>query len=201
MDDSIARWDKIIEGLRQGDRYVVQDFWDRFGPMLHKVADKHLADGLRRRFGPEDVVQSALRTFLRRAKGGEFHLDDSDELWRLLCAITLTKLKEQARFHLRQKRGLQSEQPLQAQSPDSSVANLHDPVAPGPTPAEAAEFSDQFEQVLAGLDEEERRMVDLKLQDHTHDEVAKIMNCSERTVRRVLKRVQARLSRVFETDV
>src|SRR5258708_3491121 len=103
------RWQRLIEGLRNGDRQVVQDFWDQYGGLLHKVADKHLADGMRRRVGPEDVVQSACRTFLRRAKCGEFQLEDSDGLWRLLCAITLTKIREQTRFHLRQRRGLDQE--------------------------------------------------------------------------------------------
>jgi len=57
-------------------------------------------------WGPEDLVQSACRTFLRRAQIGQFRLADSEELWRLLCAITLTKVREQTRFHMRQKRGL-----------------------------------------------------------------------------------------------
>src|SRR5262249_34389478 len=145
----------------------------------------------------EDVAQSACRTFLRRARGGEFQLADSEGLWRLLCAITLSKIREQTRFHLRQKRGIDREvQPAPAAGDSSSID--FQPAAPGPTPAEAAEFADQFQRVLAGLDDEERQLVDLKLQECTNDEIAERLGCSERTVRRLLKRVQAHLARSFE---
>jgi RNA polymerase sigma factor (sigma-70 family) len=190
------RWQRLIDGLRGGDRAVVQEFWDQYGGLLHALADKHLADAVRRRVGPEDVVQSACRTFLRRAQVGEFQLPDSEALWRLLCAITLTKVREQTRYHLRKKRGLDQEIHTAGSSDDTSGG--FQPVAQEPTPAEVAEFADQFQQLLAGLDDEERRVVDLKLQEFTHEEVAQQLGCSERTVRRVLKRVQARLSKISE---
>ena len=38
----------------------------------------------------------------------------------------------------------------------------------------------------------ERQIVELKLQDYTNTEVAEQVGCSERTVRRILKRIQAR---------
>src|SRR4051812_47370036 len=109
MNDPEARWQALIDGLRRGDQRITQEFWDQYGRMLHGLAEKNLAEGVRRRVGPEDVVQSVCRTFLRRAQIGEFQLPDSESLWRLLCAITLTKVREQTRFHLRQKRGLDRE--------------------------------------------------------------------------------------------
>lgn len=195
MAEEEEHWDRLIHGLRAGDQHVVRDFCSQYGALLHRLADKHLPHGLRRRVGPEDVVQSACRTFLRRAQGGEFQLGDSEDLWRLLCAITLTKVREQARFHLRKKRGLDQEV-----APTDSAASFMQPVAPGPSPLEAAAFADQFQQLLASLDEEERQVVDLKLQECTNDEVAERLGCSERTVRRILKRVQSQLARAFEVS-
>ncbi len=120
-------WGHLIRGLRDGDRTVVQDFCQRYGASLERLAAKHLPAALRRRVGPEDVVQSACRTFLRRTRGGEFQLADSEDLWRLLCAITLTKVREQARFHLRQKRGLDKEVALEAFQ--DSLVTAFQPVA------------------------------------------------------------------------
>jgi RNA polymerase sigma factor (sigma-70 family) len=193
------RWQRLIEGLRLGDQGVAQEFWEQYGKLLHQVAQQHLAEGLRRRVGPEDVVQSACRTFLRRAKEGEFQLADSAALWSLLCAITLTKVRELTRYHLRQKRGLDREAHLATGSDDSCTGDAG-PAAPGPTPAEAAEFADQFQQLLTSLDPEERQIVELKLQDYTHEEVAQLLGCSERTVRRIVKRVQARLVSTFSVS-
>ena len=195
MSQGEEYWERMIQGLRGGDRQVVCEFCERYGASLERLAAKHLPAGLRRRVGPEDVVQSVCRTFLRCTQGGEFQLADCEDLWRLLCAITLTKVREQARFHLRQKRGLDQE--ARTAAPDSMASALH-PAAPGPTPAEAAEFADQFQQIISALGDEERQVVDLRLQECTAEEMAKRMGCSERTVRRILKRVQSRLAKAFD---
>jgi len=133
---------------------------------------------------------------LPKVRAGQFLLPDSESLWRLLCAITLTKIREQVRFHQRQKHGLAVEVPLSALDHEGG-ASVRPLTAPGPSPAEAAEFADQFAQLIASLDEQEGRLVDLKLQQYTNDEVAERLGCSERTVRRLLKRVQERLERAF----
>jgi RNA polymerase sigma factor (sigma-70 family) len=193
MAEEVDRWERLIRGLRDGDQGVAFEFWEQYGDALHRLADRNLAPGLRRRIGPEDVVQSACRTFLRRAQGGEFQLDDSEGLWRVLCAITLTKIREQARFHLRQKRGLNQEQHMPP-APTDSASGGFDPADPNPTPAEAIAFTDYFSELLSSLDEEERQVVELKLQDLTNEQVAEKLGCSERTVRRVVKRVQSHMA-------
>jgi RNA polymerase sigma-70 factor, ECF subfamily len=191
------QWQRMIVGLRDGNRTVVREFCEHYGKSLERLAEKHLTGGVKRRIGAEDVVQSACRTFLRRAQIGEFELADAEGLWGLLCAITLTKVREQTRFHLRQKRGLDREV-HQADMSGTDGPRLFDRADSEPTPAEAAEFTDQFTQLVSGLDEEERQLVDLKLQQFTNDEIAVQMGCSERTVRRILKRVQSALARQFE---
>jgi RNA polymerase sigma-70 factor (ECF subfamily) len=125
-------------------------------------------------------------------QGGEFQLPDSEALWRLLCAIVVAKVREQTRFHMRGKRAVQREVAADLEPRDTSTANIV-LASPGPTPAEAAEWADQLQQLLQGLTEEERQIVDLKLQQYTHEEVAQHLGRSERTVRRLLKRIEARL--------
>jgi RNA polymerase sigma-70 factor (ECF subfamily) len=196
MADGAKQEQSFIAGLRAGDRDCVRRFCDRYGELLHQLAERHLPGPLRRRVGPEDVVQSVCRTFFRRARAGEFHFSDSANLWALLCALTLTKVQEQIRFHRRKKRDIGREVSPTYDS-SSEVTDAAEPVYDQPTPAEAAEFADQFQQVLGSLDEEERSLIDLKLQDCSNLEVADRMGCSERTVRRILKRVQARLERAM----
>jgi RNA polymerase sigma-70 factor (ECF subfamily) len=196
MAEAEESWDRLIHGLREGDPQVMREFCDRYGERLHRLAEKRLGGKLARRVGPEDVVQSAYRTFLRRARGGEYHLDDSDSLWRLLCAITLNKLYQKARDHQRHKRSYDREVPLNLDAAGES--GFHDPVDPGPAPDEEAAFADQFEKVLAVLDPEERQVVELKLQGCTHQETAERMGSSERTVRRLVKRIQRLFEGAFE---
>lgn len=195
-----ADWTLLVQGLRTGDRQATHDFWERYGADLQRVAANRLPPGLRARIGPEDVVQSVCRTFLRRAQGGEFQLEDSEGLWRLLCAITLTKVNEQTRFHLRKKRGLDQEERLDPGGAGASSSG-RGIAARGPSPEEAAEFTDLFQNLLQSLEEEERQVVELKLQDLTNEQVADQLQCSERTVRRIMKRVQERLTQILDSSV
>src|SRR3954447_21921476 len=91
--------DKLLSGLRAGNPAAELEFWRLYGEPLERVAERRLSPQLQARVGPDDVALSACRTFLRRARLGEFRVADSAALWKLLCVITLTKAREQARYH------------------------------------------------------------------------------------------------------
>lgn len=192
------RWEEWLAGLRQGQPEAVADFWQQFGEPLLRLADQNLQHRLRRRVDPEDLVQSAVRTFLRRLHGGQFQLDDGEDLWGLLCAITLNKTRQQARFHGRQKRGLNREQPLGGQPTQTESHGGWEPADDGPSPEDAVVLVDLVERLLdSSADEEERQVAQLRLEDLTCDEIAARLGCSERTVRRLLQRIRGRLGRML----
>ena len=186
---------RLINGLRAGDSHIEYEFWESYSPALQQVAERYLSPQLQARFGSDDVVQSACRTFMRRVRGGEFQVDDSRALWRVLVVITVNKVRERARFHRRRKRSVDQEIRLSGAASDEP-RDL-DPVDYQDDPGDAAAFAEQMERLLAGFDEEERLIVLLKLQDLTNDAVAQKLDLSERTVRRKLKLIQARLSRAL----
>jgi RNA polymerase sigma factor (sigma-70 family) len=105
--------------------------------------------------------------------------------------ITLTKAREQVRFHRRQKRSVGQEIRFDRSPSDSSAMDVPDPNTDRP---EAEDIADRLGELLGSLTDEERGVVELKLQDLTNDEIAVRLNCSERTVRRIMKRVSARFS-------
>ncbi len=187
-----ARWRDWLSRLAEGEDQVVAEFWTAYGGRLQGLAAQHLKAGLKRRVDPEDIVQSACRTFLRRLHTGDFELEGAENLWRLLCVITLAKARSQARFHQRGKRSIDQERPLGG-GIEESRAPGYEAVERGPTPEEAAAFADQLDNVLARLDDEARQVLNLKLEDCTNDEIAQKMQCSERTVRRILNRVRHHL--------
>ncbi len=195
MIDDDLQWQSWIQRLAAGDEPVVQEFWQSYGVRLQRLAAEYLATRLYRRVDPEDIVQSVCRSFLLRAREGQFQLADQDSLWSLLCAITMTKVREKARFHGRQRRDFQRDAQL-----DGSRTPGSPPFDAQPTPAEAAEFADQLEQVLDSLNDEERQVVLMRLEQFTCEEVAQRLGCSERTVRRILKRLQKRLQRLLGMD-
>jgi len=182
-------WDRLIAGIRDGDRDALVEFYRRYGQALEAIAARNIAQGMRRRVSPESVAQSVCKTFLRRAREQDYSLRDGDSLWRLLCAITLTKVRERVRFHGRQKRGVDRERSLD-DVPAAATAR-------GPGPEEAAIFREQLEQVLSSFDEEERRILELRLEECRQPDIAAAVGCSERTVRRILARIEARLRDAF----
>ena len=189
-------WEKMIHGLRTGDQQACADFWNQFGSRLQAVAQKQLSERIQRRVGSDDVVQSACRTFFRRLNEGQFDLPDVDALWRLMCAITLTKARRSARDHSRQKRGVSAEQYLDAAT---ESGNRPPEVAGGEaTPLDAAMFADQLDLLLEQLSPQECQVLDLKLQNHTNEEIAEQVGCSERTVRRVTKQISSRWTALFD---
>jgi RNA polymerase sigma-70 factor (ECF subfamily) len=188
------QWQCYIDGLRAGDEPIIQRFCAEYAKLLQRIAARRMPQALQQRVGSEDVVQSVFRSFFRRLQGGQFQVEDSESLWRLLCAITLTKAREQLRYHLRQKRGLDQEVALDPRAADQSGPDVS-PAAQGPGPAEAAEFSDLFQQLVNSFDEEQRQILDLKLQQCTNEEIAERLGISERTVRRLMKLIRAQLQR------
>ena len=194
---SEQQWEQLLAGLRSGDDDACAEFWNAYGPILENVADKQLSGRMRRRVGSDDIVQSACRTFFRRVSQGQFDLPDAEALWRLICSITLNKARRAARDQSRQRRSIDREQDIDARAHGETApsANLE---ANAPSPFDAAELADQMEALLSSLNEQECVMLDLKLQQFTNDEIAEKVGCSERTVRRVIKRLQDEWLRMEE---
>jgi hypothetical protein len=73
-------------------------------------------------------------------------LSDAEALWRLLCVITLTKCRLMARFHGRERRGLDREEPLDG-TPGGGAAACE--AASGDLPPDhAVEMDDEVERGL-----------------------------------------------------
>src|SRR5262249_15632281 len=158
MTNDQERWQWLMEGIRRGDPQACEAFWADYGAKLQEIAEWNLAAWLRRRIGPEDVVQSVCCTFFRRLQKGEYQqLADGEGLLALLCAITLNKVRRKARYHQAAKRDARREVSA-AGSPADNEAPL-EVAARGPSPEEAVAFADQLERLIASLDPDERTIV------------------------------------------
>ncbi len=189
-----------VRRLPMGDEEIVREFWDRYGPSLQRLAKSRMTSALQQRVGPDDVVQSVCRTFFRRARQQEFDLQGTDNLWRLLCAITLTKVRQHARFHYRQRRSPKREVPLDAESPGEKPSDGEN-LACAPTPAEIADFADTMQRFFGMLSGQQQALVLCKLEGLTQVEIADRLKCSERTVRRLLERVRALWDKELESSL
>jgi RNA polymerase sigma factor (sigma-70 family) len=197
FSDIDQSWQRLIDGLRSGDDAVLREFHQQYGHMLFGIAEARVSPSMRPRFDADDVVQSTLRTFFRRAQTSYFQFEDSQQLWNLLCAILLTKVREKVRFHTRYSRSVNREQGSAAfdessVTPENRLLSFESP------PDVAAAFSEALANLLASLDESDQRLIQLKLQDLTNDEAAEALGVHERTVRRMLDDLRERIEKLLD---
>jgi RNA polymerase sigma-70 factor (ECF subfamily) len=190
-----------VRRLAAGEDEIVHEFWDRYGESLQRLAKSRMAPALQQRVGPDDIVGSVCRTFFRRARKGEFEIPGTDQLWRLLCAITLTKVRQHARFNYAIQRTPELEVPLGDESAGEVGGDARRRRPPEPTPAEAAEFAEAMQQLFAALTEEEQKLVHCRLEGLTQPQIAEKLRCSERTVRRLLDRIRSRWEEELESSL
>lgn len=195
MDDLSVQ---LLNRWREGDQSAAQAIFDRYTDQLLRLVEARLSRRMRRRVDADDVVQSVMRTFFRHAKRGRYSLDRRGDLWRLLAAITVNKVKRQVEFHSRKKRTADQERnDFRGDgmlSPDSSV------FAREPSPEEAASICEECENLLAQLKPGERTILELRLQGAEVSEISEEMRRSERTVRRALLKARIHLQHRLSKD-
>jgi RNA polymerase sigma-70 factor (ECF subfamily) len=157
----VSTWiDRLSLGIADDQRQLVERYTDR----LLMVARHKLPERFRGRVDAEDIVQSVYRSFFGRLRRGEFALDDSADLWRLLIVMTLHKVNNTIKFHLRDRRDLRREEALAGESGRTCAA----PDAT-PGPEDVVILCDLLEKLLEGLPPAYRAMVTLRMEGNSID--------------------------------
>ena len=188
--------EELIARARAGDQRAADELFNRFARRLGRLAATRLDRLVRRRVDPEDVVQSAYRSFFTRLSDGQFALSQWDEIWGLLARITVRKCGRKSEQAHAARRDAAREVSFSSSSDDSCAA--WQPTARNPTPEEAMVLAETVESLLAGFDAQEQEIVGLRLQAFTEREISEQVGRSERTVRRVLERLRRRVERLNE---
>lgn len=165
--------------------------FNRYAERLMRVAANRLSPRLQAKVSPEDVVQSAFKSFFRRQS--EFHFDDeqADGLWGLLVVITLRKCAKWSDVFGAAKRDVRHE--LFLHGADSSVGQWHKLISQEPAPEEAAMLAEMVEWLMSRLEPRQRQIISLRMQGYELEEIAQQVQSSRRTVCRVIAEAKSRL--------
>jgi RNA polymerase sigma-70 factor (ECF subfamily) len=174
------------------DDSIRADF-EIFTRRLIGLARNHLHTRLQQKVDPEDVVQSAYKSFFLRYGEDALDTQSVDSLWSLLSLITLRKCADRVRHYNADRRNVAREAGTQS---SDHVESWREAIDRDPTPEEAAVLAETVEQVLADLAPPERPIVELSLQGYSTREVSDRLGRAERSVRRVRERVRQKLERV-----
>jgi RNA polymerase sigma-70 factor (ECF subfamily) len=190
MSDSFA---EFLARLHNRDDTAAQELFGRFTHQLIALTRRHLDAGLRHKVDPEDVVQSAYKSFFFRYGEGNLKLVSWNSLWGLLTLITMRKCAERITYHRAKCRAAARE--VSPASAEGTAAWL-EPIGREPTPLEAAVLSETVDQLFASLDEDERPVLEMSLQGYTTREISQRLGRAERTVRLLRECIRHRLERM-----
>ena len=189
MEDQAS---ELLAQWRAGDERAANQLFGRYADRLVALVRSRLPKQLAHRIDSEDVVQSVYRSFFATTREGRYDLQRGGDLWRLLVAMTLNKLYDQVKRNRAHKRDADRERTFGSE--DSLLGIQGDLLTRAPSPLEAATLAEQLEQVMSRLEPLQRRVLELRLQGYNLEEIAADMNCSQRTVRRLLEVVKQQLA-------
>lgn len=177
----------LIERWRAGDEDAARQLFDIYVERLVALARRRISQRLSSRLDPEDIVQSVFRTFFGRVRAGQFHMEDKEDICKLLMRITVHKTLRQVAFHKAAKRD-PNQETVQSEHSREMLMELLDRE---PTPDAAVAFVDHLENFLRMSRPQDRDILELRLQGFGTEEIAKKLDISDRSVRRVFERLRA----------
>jgi RNA polymerase sigma-70 factor (ECF subfamily) len=183
----------LLRRLRGGSEDAATELYLRYASRLHALAKAQSSPDLARRVDPEDVVQSVFRTFFRRAARGEYEVPAGEELWKLFLVIALNKIRAIGAHHRAAKRDVRLSAPADA-------IEFASPAAAQPDEAALTLLRLTVAELLESLPDAQRRIVELRINEHEVQEIARLTGRSKRTVERVLQQFRSRLDTILRGD-
>ena len=178
---------QVISKYRSGDEVAAREVFGRFVHRLVALASKQFDQRVRSKEDPEDVVNSAYKSFFRRDVRAPFDLSDWDGLWALLATITVRKCIDRREFWRAECRDVGRED---GAGFEPTAQSWEEAVDREPTPDQALALAETLERLFVRLGPDRREVAELSLQGYTAPEIVDRCGCSERTVGRVLARVR-----------
>jgi RNA polymerase sigma-70 factor (ECF subfamily) len=176
----------LLRRLQHGQADAPTELYLRYVERLLALATAQSAPKLGRRVDPEDIVQSVFRTFFRRASLGHYTVPEGEELWKLLLVIALNKVRAIGAFHRAAKRDVR--RTAGGEAFDRAIESQ-----PGRDEAALNTLRMVVEDLLQGLPEAHRRMIELRIDGYEVNDIAAEVRRSKRSVERVLQDFRQRL--------
>lgn len=195
-EQPVVEW---IENLARGDGEAANHLWEEYFERVVRLARSRISARQRRISDEEDVAVSVFESLCAGMGAGRFpDLKSRDSLWRLLCVITKRKVARHAQHERRQKRGggqVRGESVFVGNGGGASNAPGLEQFGGTGLDNFSIQLADQAEWLFEVLgDDELRRITELKFAEHTNEEIAAMLGCHVRTVKRRLQTIRSILS-------
>lgn len=183
-------FENFIERIRRGDSSAAEDLMRQYEPLVRRQVRMHMSDSrMTRMYESVDYSQSVFASFFLRAVGGQFDLNEPQDLVRLLVTMTRNKIASSARKLLSDKRD--------GARRDADTQTFLQHPAQEDSPSQVVSFRELLELARQHLSEEERAMAELRQEGLSWDEIARRLGGQSQARRmqfsRALERVATEL--------
>lgn len=182
----------LLQRLRRGEDDAATMLYMRYAHRLLALTRSQVSNELAAQVEAEDIVQSVFMSFFRKASQGYYNVPSGEDLWRLLLVITLNKIRAKGNYFRAAKRDVRLH--------SSGDFPEGDPGMVAPNETALHELQMVIRDVLARLPAKSAQIVELRISGYETAEIARRVDCSLRTVERVLQDFRRRLSRLLHME-
>jgi RNA polymerase sigma factor (sigma-70 family) len=175
----------LLRQVQSGSQEAIRELIERYAPHIVRAVRRKLSKAIRPKFDSIDFAQAVWASFFAAPKN-LVEFDRPEELIRYLAVLARNKVVDEIRRRMQtDKYNVNREESLD----DSALHFRATLAANGPSPSEVAVADELWERLLRGRPESYRRIIELRRDGNTHQEIACQLGLNERTVRRVIRRV------------
>ena len=189
MPTTEIKFAELMDRVRLGSNGAVQELLSHYGEPIYRAVRRRLHRKMRTQFDSHDFVQAVWASFF--AKQDLFdRFDRPEQLLAFLQTVAGNKVIDECRRQLLlSKRNVNRVQ----ETANSSIEDELSAVARDPSPSQVAVAREQADRMTEGQPSYFQRIVDLRLNGATFEEIADHTGISERTIRRIVKRIRRRI--------
>ncbi|WP_240911455.1 RNA polymerase sigma factor [Paludisphaera soli] len=183
---------ELIARARAGDDDAIRTFVGRFEREVRLMVRDRLPRRLRNQFDSMDFVQAVWQSFFADLRGGSREFENAKHLRGFLAGVARNKVFEQDRRLTRTaKYAVAREEQLYVRRGDREVAL--DVPANDPSPSMNLQASERLALLTAGRPPLEAKVLTLRHEGRTIDEIAAMLGIHEKTVRRFIEAARQRM--------
>jgi RNA polymerase sigma factor (sigma-70 family) len=188
---TVSEFDQLMADVADGSHEATMKLAEIYTPYIIRSVRRCFSPKMRQKFDSQDVAQTLWASLL--LKRTELQgLKTPEQLIAFLVQATKNKVADKARHFRAQKRSYEREESLELHTPDGLASNR--PPSSSlrsrePTPSTHASIREQWTRVISRTSERDRKIIDLRMRNHTFDEIASILNIHEHTVRRAIQKL------------
>lgn len=189
QNDRTVGFEVLIRRISEGSEDAVWEVLERYSTNILRVVRRHLPNELRPKIDSIDIVQSVWKSLLRKGDGFD-HISSAEHFVGYIAACARNKVLETHRNYTQHAcADIRREVPLTSDQRDNdgALTRVRDlPDRRADNPGDNATAREKWELAVQRAGERGQRVVQLRLQGMTLDEIAEETGMTKITVRRDL---------------